>query len=122
MAASYSWIQQALPQLPQRGYSETKGVLLYRTSMDAGPAKMRKRGQRPDTLSLSFIMTDYELGILETFVKTTLNGTARFYYPHPRTNATIEARFIPQQDGQLYSIQHVAQNYYNVQIQLEVLP
>lgn len=122
MAASYSWLTQNLPQKPQKGYSENKGMLILRTPMDAGPAKQRKRGLRPDVLSLSFIMTDLELSTLETFIETSLNGTARFYFPHPRTNATVEARFIPQGDGQLYTIQHISQDYSTVQFQLEVLP
>jgi phage-related protein len=89
--------------------------------MDAGPAKMRKKGQRPDTLSLSFIMTDAELVTLNTFIQS-IAGTARFYFTHPRTNATIEARYVPGQDGQLYTVQHVTQDYSTVQFQLEVLP
>lgn len=121
MAASYSWLTQALPQKPQKGYSEAKGMLIMRTQTDAGPAKMRKRGLSPDVLSLSFIMTDTQLNTLNTFI-TTISGTARFYFPHPRTNATVEARFIPQNDGQLYTIQHVTQEYSTVQFQLEVLP
>jgi hypothetical protein len=122
MAASYSWLTQNLPQKPQKGYSETRGVLMWRTPMDAGPAKLRKRGQRPDTLNLSFIMTDAELVTLNNFIANSLNGTARFYFPHPRTNATVEARFVPGQDGQLYSIQHITQDYSTVQFQLEILP
>lgn len=121
MAANYIW-PATLPQMPQRGFSETNGILLIRTPVDLGPAKQRYRARRPDTLSVTYLLTDTQTAALEEFVKTTLKGTARFYYTHPRTNAQVEVRIVPQGDGQLYTLQYTAHNYYTISLTLEILP
>lgn len=120
MAAYFTW-PPALPQVPQKGYSETQGALIIQTPMDAGPAKMRKRGNKPNALSVSFIMTTAEVDQLNAFIITTA-GTARFYFPHPRTVANVEARMMPQGGGDLYTITYLAPGYYTVSMQLEVMP
>ncbi len=121
MAADYIW-PATLPQMPQKGFSETSGVSLIRTPVELGPAKQRYRARRPDTLSVSYLLTDTQVTALETFVKDTIKGTARFYYTHPRTTNQVEARIVPQGDGQLYSLQYAAHNYYTVTLALEILP
>ena len=121
MAYSYVW-PATLPQVVQKGYTETGGVLVLRTSMDAGPAKQRRRGARTQTLQVSFLMTTDQVTALKTFVEDTLRGTSRFGFTHPRTNEVVEVRIVPQQDGAMYSVQYVAPNYYTVPITLEILP
>lgn len=121
MAYSYVW-PPGLPQAPQKGYSEEGGVLLLRTSMDAGPAKMRRIGKKPGMLNLTFIMTTTQVATLESFVENTIKGTARFGFTHPRTGVVIEARIVPQSEGVLYSIAYLAPEYYNVSVTFEVLP
>lgn len=119
---AYTW-PGSLPQVPQKGYTEDKGFILIKTPMDAGPAKIRKRGKRPDMLNVSFIMTSAEVGYLQNFVENTLLGTARFNFPHPRlTGTTSEVRLVPQGEGILYNMSYLAPNYYTVTMQLEVLP
>lgn len=121
MAYSYTW-PSGLPQSPQRGYTETGGVLIARTPMDKGPAKMRNLGRKPQVLNLSFLMSSAQVIILEEFVKNTIKGTARFGFVHPRLNTIVEVRMVPQGEGDLYTLTYVAPGYYSVQTQFEILP
>lgn len=122
MAYTYTWTGAGLPNTPQKGYTETGGVLVVRTPQDSGPAKMRKRGSKPQNLNLSYIMTKAQVALLETFVKTTLQGTIRFGFPHPRTGSIVEVRIVPQGEGDYYNIAYLAPDYYTINLTLEVLP
>jgi hypothetical protein len=127
MAYSYTW-PAGLPQVPQKGYTEDKGFILIKTSMDAGPAKIRRRGKRPDVLNVSFIMTNTDVDTLQYFVDYTIKGTARFAFPHPRLTTNprspvyAEVRIMPQGEGVMYNMSYLAPNYYTVSMQLEVMP
>jgi len=70
-----SWASQALPQVPQKGFSESLGLNIIRSNPDAGPAKMRRKGTRVNTMDLSFIMTTAQCATLETFIEDTLLST-----------------------------------------------
>ncbi len=120
--ALYSW-PISLPQVPQRGFTETGGVLVLRTPMDSGPAKQRRRGQKPQVLQVSYLMTSDQVETFEGFVKNNLKGTARYDYPHPRlTNTIVEVRIVPQSSGELYTITYQAPGYWMVALTLEILP
>lgn len=127
MAYSYTW-PNGLPQAPQKGYTEDKGLIIIKTPMDSGPAKIRKRGKRPDVLNVSFIMTSTDVSVLQNFVENTIQGTARFGFPHPRltTNPAApviaEVRIVPQGEGVMYNMSYLAPNYYTVTMQLEIMP
>ncbi|BAQ18301.1 hypothetical protein [Methyloceanibacter caenitepidi] len=87
----------SLPTLPLRdGYEEELAETRLRTSMDAGPAKMRGRfSAGMDTISLAFHMTKAQVAILESFYKNTLGGGALpFDYVHPRTLEQRSFRFV----------------------------
>lgn len=120
MAAYFTW-PPTIPQNPQKGYTESQGALIIQTPMDAGPAKMRKRGSKPTTLTMSFLMKTTQVDTLNTFISTT-SGTARFYFPHPRTGVNVEARMMPQNTGDLYTITYTAPGYYTISLTLEILP
>ena len=120
MAASYTW-PATLPA-PLVDNNEEAGLNILRTPMDKGPAKHRYRGERAEPLSLSFMLDATQMGTLDTFAKTTISGVARFYFTHPRTGATVEARFLPDQNGRLYSSDNVPPDYRRVSMMLEVLP
>jgi hypothetical protein len=120
MAVSYFW-PPSLPQAPQKGYTEDIGVNVLRTPMDQGPAKMRKRGKRPDVLNVSFLLTSAQVETLKTFVTEILGGVARFGFTHPRTNTQVETRIVPQ-DSVFYKLQYVAPGYYTASMQFEILP
>lgn len=121
MAYTYIW-PTSLPQKPLANYSESTGVIILRTKPDSGPAKQRRRGQRPDILNVQYNMSTTQVETLRSFVEDSLQGTIRFGYPHPRTEQIIEARLIPQSDGALYSISYLLPDYWQVSMQLEVLP
>ena len=111
-----------LPQVPQKGFTETGGVLVVRTAQDAGPAKMRYRGQKAQVLNLSFLMTTAQVTALETFVKDTIRGTVRFNFTHPRLGVSKEVRIVPEGEGDYYNVSYTAPDYYTVTIKFEVLP
>lgn len=126
MAYSYVW-PPSLPQSVQKGFTESGGVLTIRTPQDRGPAKTRYVGSKPQTLNCSFLMSESQVITLETFIKTTIKGTARFGFPHPRlktgSNPTIvEARIVQQGEGDYYTLSYVAPGFYTVNLQLEILP
>lgn len=110
------------PQVPQKGFTESVGINIIRSQTDAGPAKQRVRSRKPSTMQLSFIMTTAQAAILETFVKDTVRGTKRFNFLHPRTNATVEVRIVPQGEGDFYQLQYLAPGYWQTQINFEILP
>lgn len=110
------------PQVPQKGFTESVGVNIIRSPMDAGPAKQRLRSNRPSTMQLSFIMTTAQCDTLETFVKDTIRGTKRFNFLHPRKNTNVEVRIIPQGDGEFYKLQYLAPGYWQTSINFEILP
>ena len=121
MAYTYIW-PITLPQVPQKGFTETGGLNIIRTPTDAGPAKQRVRGKRQSTLSVNFIMTTAQTTTLENFIQNTIKGTARFGFTHPRTAQIVETRIVPAQDGQLYNYTYLAPGYWTVALTFEVLP
>ena len=42
----------SLPQVPQKGFTESVGINVIRSATDAGPAKQRRRAARPNELSV----------------------------------------------------------------------
>lgn len=121
MAYTYVW-PTSLPQKPLTNYSENTGVLVIRTQPDAGPAKLRRRGQRPDNLSVQYNMSTSQVETLRGFIQDTLRGTTRFGYTHPRTGQVVEVRVVPQSDGAMYTVSYLLPDYWQVSLQLEVLP
>jgi hypothetical protein len=110
------------PQSPQKGFSESIGLNVIRSPMDAGPAKQRRRSQRPSTMGVSFILTTAQTQTLENFVFNELEGVRRFNFLHPRLNTTVEVRIIPQSEGELFSLQYMAPGYWQASLKLEILP
>jgi hypothetical protein len=111
-----------LPQVPQKDFQETVGINIIRTNMDMGPAKQRLRSKRPSTLQLNFIMTKAQTETLESFIITDLAGVKRFSWTHPRTGASIECRIVPQGEGEFYTLNYLAPDYYQVNLKFEILP
>ena len=110
---------ETLPQaLLIEGYSEAPANTLVRTSMESGPAKVRRRATaaiRP--VKGTLVLTAAELAYLKNFYNTTLLGGAlRFNWVDPLTEAAVEMRFTETptwiaQDG-----------LYKVSLGLEILP
>lgn len=122
MPASYTF-PASLPQYPlMAGYTENIGVNIIRTPMELGPAKQRRRGSKPTTMSINYVFTDAQLTTFNTFVLDTIKGVARFNYTHPRTGAAIEVRLVPSSDGSLFSCSKEGDDVWSVAFEIEVLP
>lgn len=121
MAVSYVW-PVSLPQKPRQDYGEDFGVLVLRSPMDKGPAKQRRVGARPDVMRVSFYLTTAQVVTLRTFIADTLKGTARFGFPHPRTDVQVETRIVPQDGGKMFDLAYFAPDLWTVVLTLEILP
>lgn len=112
-----------LPQCPTiNGYSENIGSLIIRSGTDAGPAKMRRRGNRPQTMHVRFTMNQDQIDTLDTFINTTIKAVGRFDFTHPRKNTLVEVRIIPTGEGELYTIDYMAPDLWSISMTFEVLP
>lgn len=86
-----------LPQiLLLNGYAEAPANTALRTTMDAGPAKVRRRftaGVRP--ISGQILVTGVQLETLKTFYNITIqSGALRFNWVEPLDGVTsVEMRF-----------------------------
>jgi hypothetical protein len=80
------------------GFAENPPNNLLRTSMDAGPAKVRRRatsGVRVFQFALFLSSTD--LATFDTFLITTSkNGSLAFDFRNPRTQVETDYRFVNQ--------------------------
>jgi hypothetical protein len=119
----------SLPQVPQKGFTESVGLNVIRSQTDAGPAKQRRRGLRPNEMNLTFLMTTTQTTRLELFIKNLptdipagISGTNRFNFTHPRLNTTVEVRIIPGNTGEFFNLQYVAPGYWSTSIKFEVMP
>lgn len=120
--AAYTWPATLPTQVDSSSYSENYGVLILSTPMDAGPAKRRRRGNKPRIFNVSFIMDDTQIATLETFINDTIKGTARFDFPNPRTQVVVEVRIVPNGDGDLFSVSYFTPTLYRVSLVLEQMP
>lgn len=120
MAYAYTW-PASLPQVPQKGFTESGGPRIVRTQMDAGIAKQRYKGLGVSTLNLTFILTTAQVATFEDFVQSTIRGVARFGFTHPRTQQTVETRIVPKSE-EMYSLSYLAPGYWTLNLQMEVLP
>lgn len=109
--------------LPQRplvaGYGESRQSQVLRSSMDAGPPKVRRRfSAAAQNFNVQWRMDSTQLDTFTTFFDTDIQGgSLRFDIPHPRSGTTVSARF---QD--VYSISALGGTNWNVSATLEVLP
>ena len=88
------------PSLPQdvlvQGYDEALAENVVRTTMDAGPAKVRRRftaGVR--NFRLTVYLTRTQTDTLESFFDTTVkDGSLPFDWTHPRKQTSVTFRFV----------------------------
>lgn len=127
--AVVSW-PGSLPQVPQKGFTESFGLNVIRSQTDAGPAKQRRRASRPNEMNLTFLMTTTQTTRLELFIKNLptdippgISGTNRFLFPHPRLlGTTVEVRIVPGSNGEFFNLQYVAPGYWSTSLKFEVMP
>ena len=119
-----------LPQVPQKGFTESVGINVIRSATDAGPAKQRRRASRPNELNVNFLMTTAQTQTLESFIKNLptaspipgIAGTNRFTFTHPRLYTTVEVRIIPGSGGEFFNLQYMAPGYWSTSLKFEVMP
>ena len=108
-----------LPKPAIGTFNETPPKNTIRSEMDKGPAKVRRRttaNVRP--ISFTLRLSPAQTAILdEFFTTTTASGSLSFDFEHPRTKATVEARF-----AQEPSYKEFAGVKYDCGISLEILP
>ena len=101
------------------GYSSGEKDVILSSSMEVGPAKVRRRntaGIRP--LSGRMMLTSTELQTLRAFYNdSTLSGAIRFSWKAPETDDVVEMRFTspPQWTA-------VGAGNYLTSLNLEILP
>jgi len=108
-----------LPQaLLLSGYGQKAADVVLRTSMDTGPAKVRRRASAGvEDVEGGIIVTPTELGYLRTFHDTTLlNGALRFSWKDPVTKVSEELRFTTPPSWA------AVEGKYRVALSLEIMP
>lgn len=109
----------SLPRPTVDSFSETTPNNSIRSSMDKGPAKVRRRttaNVRPISFSLKLEPSLVDV-VDEFYIDTTASGSLSFDFVHPRTLETVEARFVEPP-----SYKELGNALFNVSISLEVLP
>lgn len=108
-----------LPSPAINTFSEAPPNNIIRSSMDKGYDKVRRRTTasiRP--ISFTLKLTDDQVTIIDDFYNDeTVGGSLSFDYIHPRTGATVEARF-----AEPPSYQSNENVIYDVSVSLEILP
>lgn len=106
-----------LPQAPlTSGYSEKLQDNVVRSTMDAGPRKIRKRyTSAPITIDCTFFMDQTQLATFRTFYGTTLqDGSLPFEWTVPSSNTTLSFMFVEPP-----SISIIDPILFNVKVKLE---
>jgi hypothetical protein len=111
----------ALPQLPTPGgYKEEPSSGMVRTTMDAGPAKRRRRiSAAPKKMHEVYEMTSAQLVTFEEFYNDTLlDGSLTFTKNNPRTGVSSTYAFGETKP----SWSNIGPGYWLVDLDLEILP
>lgn len=98
---------------------ETPPNNVIRSSMDVGPAKVRRRTTaNVRNLSFNLMLTPAQVEILDEFYLDDVSGgVLEFDYEHPRTGQSVSARFTePPQYQEREGV------VYSVSVSLEILP
>jgi hypothetical protein len=111
---------ESLPQKPlNAGYSEGFSNTSIKSSMDVGPAKVRRRiSAGVMEHNMQFLMTATQVGTFKTFYETTiLAGSVSFTWNHPRTgtSGTWRIKSSPK-------ITKESGDFYIVPLEMELLP
>jgi hypothetical protein len=91
----------------QDSFSETQQGGVIRTTMDTGPAKVRRRFTATSTYWEGYmVMTYSELEIFKTFYETTIAyGSLRFNFPNQYNLAsTVESRIVIETSGTPFKV------------------
>jgi len=104
----------SLPLPEQAGYSEQQANNILRTQIDAGAPKQRRRYTAVyTTVKFQMTLTSAQTSTLMSFYNRV--GAGNFTWTHPRTSASVTARFIEP------PILSAKDNHILVGVTLEVL-
>lgn len=109
----------SLPQeLLMSGYQQSVKNNLLRTQMEAGPAKVRRRGGAyPEPVQGRQMMTKPQFENFRIFYITTLeDGSLRFSWIEPLSKVAAEFRFTSPPNWA------ISGGFVDVSLQLEILP
>jgi hypothetical protein len=115
-----SWPAAPFPQeVIETGYSETPPTGVLRTSMDAGPASVRRRSRaNVRQITGTLILTISQVATLDTFYVTTINGGVdSFTWVDPKTGVAATMRFV---NPPTYT--SISGGMFSVKLTLENLP
>ena len=116
-----------LPQNPYEASSNTPKYQplenIVRTSVDAGPAKQRRRFTAvPNTITLPpIVLTETQRAALQTFKESTLLDVLPFTWIDFRTGAAANYRFIAATVEEFHSSDGTT-DQWSVTLSLEMLP
>lgn len=113
-----TWPSSLPQEFPEEGFSLTLPDNLLRTTMDVGPAKVRRRTTSNVTkVQGSMLLSTTDLAAFQTFYITTLSyGVTQFTWVHPITGVACDMRFT---EPPKYS--PASGDYVDVQMSLEIL-
>lgn len=108
----------SLPVALAAGYGYAPQQAFVRTDMDQGPARQRRRfTSAPTIYSVSWLMSEAQFGIFESWFRDEANDGAEWFEIQLRGGTgmqTVEARFMTG-----WSVERVA-SMYKIEAQLEV--
>tara|TARA_B100000700_G_scaffold189815_1_gene209166 strand:- start:36821 stop:37183 length:363 start_codon:yes stop_codon:yes gene_type:complete len=115
------------PNLPDRpdasGYSEKPTSQVVRSSMEAGPAKVRRRfTAAPTDMTLRYDLLSREgVDTFEAFFNNDLAGGAlAFDFPHPRHGTAVSVRIVGDPPYELTP--RGSGRFWTLALKVEVLP
>ena len=113
-----------LPQNQFIGVDDTRDKGAIRTSMDAGPAKMRRRfSAAVRAITCPIELYGWQKSIFDTFFITTLaEGSLPFTWSDPETDATQTYRFTAPPKFSLEVGGDAGKRLWKASLALEILP
>jgi len=115
----------SLPQAPiTRALEVSPPDLLVRSSMDVGPAKVRRRATVGVTVfAIEMAMTATQLATFETFWRdTVLGGALTFDFKNPQTGAAAAEMRFADTPSWSPKAPRTGSEYWSVRFRLELLP
>lgn len=124
--AANSWPSGLPDKVLREGYEEAAPANILRTSMDKGPAKVRRRttsNVRRFQVRMELDALNNEVETFDDFVMNTLKGgSLKFDWTHPRTGTSVEFRFIVPTGEPPFRLTNVGGTNYQASFSLEILP
>lgn len=113
-----------LPQQFFLGASVTDRESRLVSSMDAGPASVRKRfTATPQDLTTTMVLTGTQKAAFDTFYRTTINyGTDSFTWTDPTDDTSATLRFLKPPVWTCICGGSAANRLWQAQLELEILP